>query len=417
MARALLVVLLCAALAGCVQTAAPPAAVQPPAAAAPTSFPVTCALQDENKTPLASGTCTWQFGTLGATVEVDETGQAVRGVPAGAKGTVKGSAPGRAGAHASLTVDGPKIVRMTLPATLHPRASEAPSAPQANQTAPPPAANQTQEAPAAEPVENATVYYDSVRDLLFEQLYAIVPGDPPGVQQYTFEVAPQYQTLELVGSYVEPYAYAAYPNIKVYGPDGAVVMQYDNIDAKAVATGTGGGMSTPLGFLIGPAPGTYRISIGGAGVPAIEISAYGLIGLAPDFAFTDLPSGTPYHLRDFAGQITVVDLMASWCGPCNEAMPGLKKIRDDYDGKVQILSVDIDQDGDPESDLQAFIQKHNVEWPIGYEIDGSAWSVYGTGWIPTMVLVDQHGGLIYRHIGEVDQQELRDRIDAALAAG
>jgi thiol-disulfide isomerase/thioredoxin len=412
--------LLLPALAGCIQIhVATDGAVADPAARAPTAapdhFPVACRLQDETGNAVRGGTCSYRFGALGAEVAVDGNGTAVRNVPVGAKGSVSGSAPGRGTAQANLTVDGPKNVRITLPKA-QPGLQRPSSHPTGNSTL----ANRTQEAPAPdsnETVENVTVYYTSSRDLLFQQTYAIVPGDAPVVQQYTFTVDPRYQTLEVVGSYLEPYVYAADPMLRVYGPDGKVVISYDGIDSAAVATGTGGGTNTPMGFLVAPTPGTYRISIQGAGAPALQVSVYGLVGLAPDFGFTDLPTGKAYDLWHFAGNVTIVDLMASWCGPCNAAMPGLASIYGDYHGKVQIVSVDVDPSGDPETDLRAFIDQHHVNWPIGYETGSSADDAYGTGWIPTMVLIDQHGGLIYRHIGEIDQTELRSRIDAALAAG
>jgi thiol-disulfide isomerase/thioredoxin len=417
--RRLLPLVLALALAGCIQVQMPAAPATAPSsgapAAPPSSYAVACQLRDENGTPLRQGTCEYRFGTLGATVPVDGNGTTVRRVPAGATGTLAGSAPGRAGAQASLTVTNDKNVRMTLPRL--PKAPPPPP-PQANATAP---GNASADAvdPDANGTANVTVFYDSHRDLLFRQTYLILPGDVPVVQEYEFDVAPEYQTLEIVGSYLEPYVYAAWPMLRVYDPHGKQVIAYDGLDAAAVATGTGGGTNTPMGFLLAPEPGTYRVSIQGAGVPALELSAYGLAGLAPDFTFTNFTTGQALRLNDFAGRVVIVDLMASWCGPCNDAMPGLAQMREDYGGKVEVLSVDVDPggpQGDPPEDLRAFIERHHVTWPIGYESGGSASDAYGTGWIPTMVLVDQHGGLLYRHIGEIDQAELRARIDAALAA-
>jgi thiol-disulfide isomerase/thioredoxin len=406
-----------AGLSGCIQIQVPTStpvagAPQAPAAAAPADkHPVTCILLDGKGLAIDGGSCEYRFGALGGVVEVDENGTAVRLVPTGATGTVTGTAPGHAGAKATLTVTGPKTVRMTLPEVQPARAKAAAS----NQTD---GGNTTQEAPSEAgeaAVANATVYFESQRDLLFQQLYAIVPGDPPAVQSYTFAVADEYQTLEVAGSYLLP-AYASSTQVTIYAPDGSVALEYSGIDALAVITGTGGSaQSFPIGFVYDPMPGEYRVSIFGAGVPALEVTAYGLIGLAPDFQFTDLPSGEALTLHGFAGRVVIVDLMASWCGPCNDAMPGLRRIRDDYGGLVEILSVDVDPEGDPESDLRAFIAEHDVDWPIGYESSDSASDAYGTGWIPTMVVVDQHGGLLYRHIGAIDDDELRRIIDFALA--
>jgi len=39
----------------------------------------------------------------------------------------------------------------------------------------------------------------------------------------------------------------------------------------------------------------------------------------------------------------VVDFWAEWCGPCKQIGPALEELSDEYDGKVKIVKVDVDQ--------------------------------------------------------------------------
>jgi thioredoxin 1 len=39
----------------------------------------------------------------------------------------------------------------------------------------------------------------------------------------------------------------------------------------------------------------------------------------------------------------VVDFWAEWCGPCKQIGPALEELSDQYDGKVKIVKVDVDQ--------------------------------------------------------------------------
>jgi len=49
----------------------------------------------------------------------------------------------------------------------------------------------------------------------------------------------------------------------------------------------------------------------------------------------------------------VLDFYADWCGPCQSLLPTVEKLADEYEGKVEILKVNVD-------DQKALAQKFNV---------------------------------------------------------
>lgn len=78
---------------------------------------------------------------------------------------------------------------------------------------------------------------------------------------------------------------------------------------------------------------------------------------APVNSFQD-PTGAPKRIADFRGKVTVVNLWATWCGPCVIEMPTLAKLAAEYQGKpVEIVAISVDRPDDADK-ARAFIAKH-----------------------------------------------------------
>src|SRR5690349_5267456 len=65
---------------------------------------------------------------------------------------------------------------------------------------------------------------------------------------------------------------------------------------------------------------------------------------APELSFTDL-DGKAASLGDFKGKLLVLNLWATWCGPCLEEMPSLEQLQVNVPDKLVVIAVSEDRGG------------------------------------------------------------------------
>lgn len=102
-----------------------------------------------------------------------------------------------------------------------------------------------------------------------------------------------------------------------------------------------------------------------------------------------------FMLENFTGKLLMLDLMAAWCGPCNDAMPEMKQLYDVYGGSgaFEILSISVDAN-EPRADLESFHTRHDIAWSMAWDLDQDFNADYGSGFIPTYYLISADGLIV-----------------------
>lgn len=133
-----------------------------------------------------------------------------------------------------------------------------------------------------------------------------------------------------------------------------------------------------------------------------------------NFNYPDI-SGKPFTLADLKGKVVVVDMWATWCGPCKAEIPHLKKLEADMHGKdVVFVSVSVDEEKDKEK-WESFVKKESLG---GVQLFASGWSgmakFYGVNAIPRFMVFDKSGKIVTIDAPRPSQPALAELIHKTL---
>ena len=126
------------------------------------------------------------------------------------------------------------------------------------------------------------------------------------------------------------------------------------------------------------------------------------------------PVGQQASLADLKGKVVLLNLWASWCGPCKDEAPVLERIWTQYRDKgVVVLGIDIQ---DLTSDALAFVKEYGLTYPsLRDGSDDSKTALEATG-VPETFLIDRQGRVALHLAGPVSSTtQLSGPIDQVLA--
>lgn len=128
----------------------------------------------------------------------------------------------------------------------------------------------------------------------------------------------------------------------------------------------------------------------------------------PDFIYEK--DGISYNFTDNKGKIILINLWATWCGPCKHEIPDLMKLYDEFnDNDFEIMGILV---ADKKENLDNYLNSNQINYPI---INGNDKLVSAISKsignqinsIPFTIIVDRDGQVLETFIGSRTYEEFR----------
>lgn len=131
--------------------------------------------------------------------------------------------------------------------------------------------------------------------------------------------------------------------------------------------------------------------------------------------------GPDFDLVKYRGRAVLLNIFATWCGPCNHEMPSLVAAAQTYASRgLQVVSID---SREPDDTVRAFRKKYDITTPIAMDQNGGFTRALEVGAqsgahveYPVTLFIDPAGYLYCVRDGGMDDAQLTYRIERFLSA-
>jgi thiol-disulfide isomerase/thioredoxin len=121
---------------------------------------------------------------------------------------------------------------------------------------------------------------------------------------------------------------------------------------------------------------------------------------APNMVLDGMDGGN-WKLREHRGQVVLINLWASWCGPCRAETPGLVRLYGEAGPKgLEIVGLSLDVGS--RDKVRLFVRQYQVPYPIVFPEPMSQLADTVEA-VPTTILIDKQGRVAKKYVGAVQQ--------------
>jgi len=113
--------------------------------------------------------------------------------------------------------------------------------------------------------------------------------------------------------------------------------------------------------------------------------------------------GGTISLGDFSGKVMLVNLWATWCGPCRNEIPELVKIHREFQSKgFEIVGLSTENPASSAQSVKNFVQSFNMDYQVGWasqEVAISLMQITQRDAIPQSFIISRDGRVLKQFVG------------------
>ena len=140
-----------------------------------------------------------------------------------------------------------------------------------------------------------------------------------------------------------------------------------------------------------------------AAIPQDSVAAAATEDRLPPLSLPCLVPGPAVDLSEIGGRPVLINLWATWCGPCRDEMPILQAAHLRHGDEVQFVGVDT---RDSTEAAAAYLPEVGVTYPQLVDPDGDLLEHLRIPGLPVTVVLDADGRIAAKHIGELNADTL-----------
>ena len=136
--------------------------------------------------------------------------------------------------------------------------------------------------------------------------------------------------------------------------------------------------------------------------------------LAPSYTASWL-DGSTFDLAAERGNVVMLNLWATWCGPCRYEIPELDRLHARYSSRrFKVIGVSVDEG--PVEEVRKFVADQKMTYPVALDPQGRLAMLFETTVLPTTAIIDRTGKVVWKSAGIVDvnDTEMLKALESAL---